>query len=49
MGLVSQIVLVFSSLLLISPSVVMTATGAVIAAPVLGLNWLRARARPTPA
>jgi TRAP transporter 4TM/12TM fusion protein len=49
MGLLSQIVLVFASLLLISPSVVMTAAGAVIAVPVLAVNWLRARAQPTPA
>lgn len=44
MGLASQGVLVLASLLMISPSVVMTAAGAVIAAPVLGFNWLRARA-----
>ena len=49
MGLVSQGVLVIASLLMISPSVVMTAAGAVIAAPVLGLNWLRARAQAAPA
>ncbi len=48
MGLASQGVLVLASLLMISPSVVMTAAGAVIAAPVLGFNWLRARARPAP-
>jgi TRAP transporter 4TM/12TM fusion protein len=49
MGLVSQGVLVIASLLMISPSVVMTAAGAVIAAPVLLANWLRARAQPAPA
>lgn len=49
MGIVSQVVLVFSSLLMISPSVMMTAVGAAIAAPVLALNWVRARAAPAPA
>jgi TRAP-type uncharacterized transport system fused permease subunit len=49
MGLASQGVLVLASLLMISPSVVMTAAGAVIAAPVLALNWLRGRAQPAPA
>lgn len=49
MGVVSQGVLVLASLLMISPSVVMTGAGAVLAAPVLGVNWLRARARPAPA
>jgi TRAP transporter 4TM/12TM fusion protein len=49
MGLLSQGVLVFASLLMISPSVVMTAAGAAIAAPVLALNWMRARAAPAPA
>ncbi|CAH0196594.1 TRAP transporter permease [Roseomonas sp. CECT 9278] len=49
MGLVSQGVLVLASLLMISPSVVMTAAGAVIAAPVLALNWMRARALPATA
>jgi TRAP transporter 4TM/12TM fusion protein len=49
MGLASQGVLVLASLLMISPSVVMTVAGAVIAAPVLALNWVRARASPAPA
>jgi TRAP transporter 4TM/12TM fusion protein len=43
MGLVSQGVLVVASLLMISPSVVMTGIGAVIAAPVLAINWTRGR------
>jgi len=43
MGLVSQVVLVIGSLLMISPSGPMTAVGAVLAAPVLALNYLRAR------
>jgi TRAP-type uncharacterized transport system fused permease subunit len=46
MGITAQAILVFSSLLMISPSVVMTGVGAAIAAPVLILNWMRARAAP---
>jgi TRAP-type uncharacterized transport system fused permease subunit len=49
MGLASQGVLVLASLLMISPSVVMTTAGAVIAAPVLALNWIRSRAAPASA
>lgn len=43
MGAASQAVLVVSSLLMISPSLPMTALGAGLAAPVLLLNWLRSR------
>ncbi len=43
MGLLSQGVLVVSALLMISPNGMMTGLGAVIAAPVLLLNWMRGR------
>jgi TRAP-type uncharacterized transport system fused permease subunit len=43
MGAASKAVLVVSSLLMISPSLPMTALGAGLAAPVLLLNWLRTR------
>jgi len=43
MGIVSQVVLVVSSLLMISPSLPMTSVGGALAAPVLLLNWLRSR------
>jgi TRAP-type uncharacterized transport system fused permease subunit len=46
MGVPSQVILVFSSLLMIAPSVMMTGVGAAIAAPVLVLNWMRARKAP---
>ncbi|HWT08808.1 MAG TPA: TRAP transporter permease, partial [Roseomonas sp.] len=44
MGLLSQGVLVIASLLMIAPSAIMTGAGAIIATPVLALNWMRARA-----
>jgi TRAP-type uncharacterized transport system fused permease subunit len=43
MGIVSQVILVLSSLLMISPSLPMTSVGAALAAPVLLFNWLRSR------
>lgn len=43
MGLGSQLVLVIASLLMISPSIPMTSVGAVLAAPVLFLNFAKAR------
>ena len=43
MGLASQAVLVIASLLMISPSIPMTSLGAVLAAPVLLLNFTKAR------
>jgi TRAP-type uncharacterized transport system fused permease subunit len=43
MGIVSQVILVVSSLLMISPSLPMTSVGAALAAPVLLFNWLRSR------
>ena len=43
MGIASQVVLVVSSLLMISPSLPMTSVGGALAAPVLLLNWLRSR------
>jgi TRAP-type uncharacterized transport system fused permease subunit len=43
MGLASQAVLVVGSLLMISPSLPMTALGAAMAAPVLLLNLAKAR------
>ena len=46
MGPISQGVLIVSALLMISPSVPMTSLGAVLAAPVLLLNWRRAQAAP---
>jgi TRAP transporter 4TM/12TM fusion protein len=46
MGPISQGVLIISALLMISPSVPMTSLGAVLAAPVLLLNWRRAQAAP---
>ena len=49
MGLMSQAVLVVASLLMISPSVLMTGIGAACAAPVLAFNFLKARRLPTPA
>jgi hypothetical protein len=47
MGLASQTILVISALLMISPNVSMTFAGAVLALPVLALNW-RASKRAAP-
>lgn len=46
MGLASQVVLVVASLMMISPSGPLTAIGAVLAAPVLLVNVLKARRLP---
>nr|WP_269769494.1 TRAP transporter permease [Roseomonas rubea] len=46
MGLASQAVLVVASLMMISPSGPLTAIGAVLAAPVLLVNFLKARQLP---
>jgi TRAP transporter 4TM/12TM fusion protein len=46
MGLASQAVLVVASLMMISPSGPLTAIGAVLAAPVLLVNFLKARRLP---
>jgi TRAP transporter 4TM/12TM fusion protein len=43
MGRLAQAVLVVGALLMISPSLPMTATGAALAAPVLLANWAKAR------
>jgi TRAP transporter 4TM/12TM fusion protein len=43
MGIGSQVLLVLSALLMITPSGVLTFTGMAIAAPVLLVNWLRGR------
>ena len=48
MGVVSQVVLVFSSLLMISPSGPMTAVGAGMALPILAWNWRRSRRSVVP-
>jgi hypothetical protein len=48
MGLGAQAILVVSALLMISPNIPMTLTGAVLALPVLLLNWrLSLRSAPS--
>jgi len=49
MGLISQVVLTLSALLMIAPNIPATLTGVAVAAPVLALNWLRARQVAAPA
>lgn len=43
MGLASQVGLVLAALMTISPSGPLTLVGALLAAPILGLNWMAAR------
>ncbi|WP_137181586.1 TRAP transporter permease [Roseomonas sp. AR75] len=50
MGIGSQVLLVASALMMVSPNGPLTLVGMAIAAPVVALNWLRARrATPVPA
>jgi TRAP-type uncharacterized transport system fused permease subunit len=49
MGMLSRWWLTFASLLTIAPSVTSTAVGLAMAAPVIGLNLLRARGTAVPA